>query len=183
MISDACRCPWYPCDNRVLALRCPAGDHVPMTDVCGAITRKGRRCQNSRGAACPYHTDEERTRAAAGSEPNAKGREDSPARRDAIARRDLHAVAWRLLEDLLEDDGVDAARRASAGATLIRVVEALGEPPVSRERALAEIALRGMVMHGMPPRNAEEWALAEELFTPDAIAMFRTWEPGGEDAF
>jgi hypothetical protein len=169
-----------------LALAARAAINVGMNDVCGAITRRGGRCQNSRGAACPYHTDEERTRAAAEPEhrpdPESGGGELSPGR-DAIAKRDLHAVAWRLLEDLLEDDRVDAARRASAGATLIRVVEALGEPPVSRERAAAEIALRGMVMHGMPPRNAEEWALAEELFTPDAVAMFRTWEPGGDDAF
>jgi hypothetical protein len=156
-----------------------------MHDVCGAITRKGGRCQNRRGAACPYHTDDERARAHAGDPLD----RDAPAaaapagRGNAIAGRDLHAVAWMLLEDLLEDDQVDAARRASAGATLIRVVEALGEPPVSREQAAAEIALRGMVMHGMPPRNAEEWALAEELFTPDAVAMFRTWKPGGEDAF
>lgn len=114
------------------------------------------------------------------------GAPERPARdghEGAIARRDLHAVAWRLLEELFEDDRVDAARRASAGATLIRVVEALGEPPVSRERAAAEIALRGMVMHGMPPRNAEEWALAEELFTADAIEMMRGWQPGGEPGF
>lgn len=155
-----------------------------MNDVCGAITRKGGLCQNRRGAACPYHTDDERARATSAQEPIAQEREEGiPGRRDAITARDLHAVAWRLLEDLLEDDRVDAARRASAGATLIRVVEALGEPPVSREQAAAETALRGMVMHGMPPRNAEEWALAEELFTPDAIAMFRTWKPGGDDAF
>jgi hypothetical protein len=157
-----------------------------MHDVCGAITRKGGHCQNRRGAACPYHTDDQRARGRAEDpgESDDRPRGAGPAAREsAIAGRDLHAVAWRLLEDLLEDDRVDAARRASAGATLIRVVEALGEPPVSREQAAAEIALRGMVMHGMPPRNAEEWALAEELFTPDAIAMFRTWKPGGEDAF
>jgi len=152
-----------------------------MDGICGAITRKGGRCQNRLGAACPYHTDEQRAHASTG-EPGAEGR-NRPLRRDAIAGRDLHAVAWALLEELLEDERVDAARRASAGATLIRVVEGLGEPPVSRERAAAEIALRGMIMHGLPPRNAEEWALAEELFTPEAIAMFRTWKPGLEDAF
>lgn len=154
--------------------------------VCGAITRKGGRCQNRNGANCPYHTDDQRARGHAEdpTEGDARPRgAASETRENAIPVRDLHAVAWRLLEDLLEDDRVDAARRASAGATLIRVVEALGEPPVSRERAAAEIALRGMVMHGMPPRNAEEWALAEELFTPDAVTMFRTWKPGGEDAF
>lgn len=154
--------------------------------VCGAITRKGGHCQNRNGANCPYHTDDQRARGHAELpiEGDARPRGGaSETGKNAIAGRDLHAVAWRLLEDLLEDDRVDAARRASAGATLIRVVEALGEAPVSRERAAAEIALRGMVMHGMPPRNAEEWALAEELFTPDAITMFRTWKPGGEDAF
>ena len=145
------------------------------------MTRKGGRCQNRKGPNCPYHTNAERSRTT----PAEPGDTAAPSRRgdDAVAKRDLHAVAWQLLEDLLEDDRVDAARRASAGATLIRVVEALGEPPVSRERAAAEIALRGMVMHGMPPRNAEEWALAEELFTPDALEMIRTWPPGGDDAF
>src|SRR3990172_6249214 len=111
------------CDNSALAVRCPAGDHSSMHDVCGAITRKGGRCQNRRGAACPYHTDDERARAHAGDPLD----RDAPAaaapagRGNAIAGRDLHAVAWMLLEDLLEDDRVDAARRASAGATLIRV--------------------------------------------------------------
>lgn len=152
-----------------------------MNAICGAITRKGGRCQNRLGDHCPYHTDEQRARAS-GPAPDTEARRQ-PGRREAIAGRDLHAVAWALLEDLLADDTLDAGRRASAGATLIRVVEGLGEPPVSRERAAAEIALRGMIMHGLPPRNAEEWALAEELFTPDAIAMFRTWKPGLEDAF
>jgi hypothetical protein len=152
-----------------------------MGAICGAVTRNGGRCQNRLGDRCPYHTDEQRARAQSPAPGAAAPRR--PGRREAIAGRDLHAVAWALLEDLLEDDGVDAARRASAGATLIRVVEGLGEPPVSGERAAAEIALRGMIMHGLPPRNEEEWALAEELFTPEAVAMFRTWKPGLEDAF
>ncbi len=154
-----------------------------VSEICGAITRKGGRCQNRLGADCPYHSDEQRARAAASPPPGAPDPNRGRMRSDAVAARDLHGVAWALLEGLLADDTVDAARKASAGATLIRVVSGLGEPPVSRERAAAEIALRGMIMHGLPPRNAEEWALAEELFTPEAVAMFRTWKPGLEDAF
>jgi len=88
-----------------------------------------------------------------------------------------------LLGDLLESEDLDPARRASAGATLLRAIHGLGEPPESQERSAAEAALMGMVMHGLPPRDAEEWALAGEVFTPDALAMMRTWDPAGEPGF
>ncbi len=149
---------------------------------CGAITRAGGRCMNRHGERCPYHSDEERGRARASvSTCEQEGPRDP--RGIAIAGRDLHAAGWLLLGDLLGSDDVDPARRASAGATLLRAIHGLGEPPTSRERSAAAATLMGMVMHGIPPRDAEEWALAGEIFTPDGIAMMRTWDPAGEPGF
>lgn len=136
---------------------------------------------NRNGARCPYHSEEQRARGRALDQWPASL--DGEPRVGAIASRDPHAVAWLLLGYLLDADELDAARRASAGATLLRVIQSLGEPPVSRERMAAEAALMGMVMHGLPPRDPEEWALAGEVFTPEGIAMMRGWDPIGEPGF
>ena len=149
---------------------------------CGAITRAGGRCLNGRAERCPYHSDEERERGRASASPCEQDVPRDP-RRHAIGGRDLHAAGWLLLGDLLESEDLDPARRASAGATLLRAIHGLGEPPESQERSAAEAALMGMVMHGLPPRDAEKWALAGEVFTPDALAMMRTWDPAGEPGF
>ncbi len=61
-------------------------------------------------------------------------------------------------------------------ATVMRILITLGPEPLSKEGALREAALIGRVMGGQPPRDAEEWALAESIFEADAVAEFRRWE-------
>jgi hypothetical protein len=58
----------------------------------------------------------------------------------------------------------------------MRVLAALGPGGADTEEALREVQLRGRLMHGRPPKDAAEWALAERLFTDDALAEFRRWE-------
>jgi hypothetical protein len=52
----------------------------------------------------------------------------------------------------------------------------LGFEPLEEDEVLAEIELRGCLMHGLPPRNQEEWDLAREKFDDEAIAEFERWQ-------
>ena len=54
----------------------------------------------------------------------------------------------------------------------------LGPTPEADELALQEVALRGLLMHGVPPRTAEEWRRAGEVFDDEALAEFRRWASG-----
>jgi hypothetical protein len=49
----------------------------------------------------------------------------------------------------------------------------LGPEGRSEEEQLREVELRGRLMFGMPPRDAEEWAFAESLFTEEALEPYR----------
>jgi hypothetical protein len=96
---------------------------------------------------------------------------------DAVAGRDLGRLGWWVLERLA--DGSMEPRRAGVFASMMRVVAAMGPDGATREEQLRETALRGVLMHGIPPRDAEEWALAERIFTADAIEEFHRWTPLG----
>lgn len=98
-------------------------------------------------------------------------------RPEAVAERDLRDLAWWTAGALV--DGTMEARDVSAMCTLIRTLHALGPEPEDQEAVLKEIELRGVVMNGFPPRNEEEWALAEQVFDADAIAEFHRWEATG----
>jgi hypothetical protein len=76
--------------------------------------------------------------------------------------------------------GVASGRYSPAqGARFIRslvAVRKLGPEPIDEDEALAEVELRGRLMHGQPPRDPEEWALAARRFDETAIREFRRWE-------
>lgn len=95
---------------------------------------------------------------------------------EGLRERDLRVLAWWLIAGVLSET-VDT-RQASVVAGLIRTLVALGPAGASEEEALREVELRGRLMHGLPPRDEDEWARAEAAFTPDALAEFRRW--GGE---
>ena len=59
--------------------------------------------------------------------------------------------------------------RASVLAAIVRVLAGLGPDPLSEHEALAEVELRGLLMHGIPPKNAEQWARAERVFAPETL--------------
>lgn len=89
-------------------------------------------------------------------------------------KRDLRGLAWWAAEHLL--NGTLPTANVTALNGLMRVLIALGDDPSDEADVLAEIELRGIIMHGMPPRDEEEWALAERVFDADAIAEFRRWD-------
>lgn len=69
-----------------------------------------------------------------------------------------------------------AASRAGVLATVMRVLAGLGPEPLAQEQALRDVELMGLVMHGLPPRNAAEWQRARELFHEDALTEFQRWD-------
>lgn len=90
-----------------------------------------------------------------------------------LQERDLRTLAWWLIAGILRGDA--DARQASVVVSLMRTLAALGPAGPGEEEALREVELRGRLMHGLPPRNEEEWARAGAAFTPDALAEFRRW--------
>ncbi len=96
---------------------------------------------------------------------------------EAVAGRDLRQMAWWTAGALI--DGTMEARDVSAMCTLIRTLQALGPEPGDREMILRQVELRGVVMNGFPPRDEDEWALAERVFDADAIAEFHRWDETG----
>lgn len=92
----------------------------------------------------------------------------------AIEARDLRALSWWLIEEVVA--GRVVAPAGGLVASVMRILIALGPEPLSKEQALREAALIGRLMGGQPPRDEEEWALAESIFEPDAVAEFRRWE-------
>jgi hypothetical protein len=97
-----------------------------------------------------------------------------PAAPDAVAQKDLRGLAWWTAGALLSGDL--PGRDAAVVSNLIRTLQSLGPEPESEEQVLAEVELRGRLMNGLPPRDEAEWALAESVFTPEAIEEFRRWE-------
>jgi hypothetical protein len=139
--------------------------------TCGARTRTGDPCQFE-AAKCPHEAHAARraeARNAGEAEPRAPI--DLPG---ALDDRNLRGMGWWLVRAVL-DGQVETARATVVSATL-RLLASLGPEPLEEEEALRQVELRGRLMHGRPPRDAEEWALAERTFSAQALEEFRRWE-------
>ena len=134
-------------------------------DRCGAPTRGGSPCRFPAGQ-CP-HEAHARAREA---QPN-RERPASPV--GPIRERDLRGLGWWLIEETLA--GRVTPPEASAVNRMMHTLLQLGPTPEADERALQEVALRGLLMHGVPPRTEEEWRRATEIFDDEALAEFRRW--------
>ena len=91
-----------------------------------------------------------------------------------LGGRDLRALGWWLIEHVLRKKV--EAHEGSVVANLVRTLAALGPEDADTEDALREVELRGVLMHGMPPRTEDEWARAARSFDDDALAEFHRWE-------
>ncbi len=142
----------------------------PDHDRCGAPTRGGAPCRFPAGQ-CPH-------------EAHARAREARPARTQssspvgAIRERDLRGLGWWLIEETLA--GRVTPPEASAVNRMMHTLLQLGPAPEAEDRALQEVALRGLLMHGVPPRTEDEWRRAAEIFDDEALAEFRRWASGEE---
>ena len=92
-------------------------------------------------------------------------------RRKLPSERDPLAAAWNVIDALWREEC--EPQRAQAIIAALRLVVSAGQAPLEADRALREAELLGLAMHGLPPRDAEEAALAEELFGR------RYWEEAG----
>lgn len=142
---------------------------------CNAPTKAGGRCRWPK-ATCTFHGPAA-TRKPARSQPQpapAPADDDGPFEAPAaLLDRDLRGLGWWLVGEVLT--GRLDVRKGSVAAAIMRILHAAGPDPLADEDALAIVALRGLVMHGQPPRDEEEWSLAETAFDEDALAELRRW--------
>ncbi|MCY3506221.1 MAG: hypothetical protein OXH41_08665 [Chloroflexi bacterium] len=141
-------------------------------DRCGAPTRGGAPCRFPADQ-CP-HDAHARTRE------GRPGRSRSSSPVGAIRERDLRALGWWLIEETLA--GRVTPPEASAVNRMMHTLLQLGPTPEADELALQEVALRGLLMHGVPPRTEQEWRRAAEIFDDEALAEFRRWASVEEGA-
>jgi hypothetical protein len=91
----------------------------------------------------------------------------------AIRRAEIGSVAWETMSGAAR--GALDARVAAVIATLLRVVAALDEGALRAEDALLEAELRGLLMHGLPPRTQAEWDRLRAIFSPEAVREVERW--------
>jgi hypothetical protein len=160
-------------------------------EKCGATTKAGGRC-NYRRARCPHH---QKGRAAANqlrpsiptTELEVAAGDDSslaagraqvgygPELRDrALEERDARRLAWWVAGEMAR--GTLETQRGTVLSSVLRLLHTMGPEPADQEDALAEVEMRGMLMHGLPPRDPEEWARAERTFNDEAMGEFHRWE-------
>lgn len=144
---------------------------------CGAPTRGGAACRFPADR-CP-HEGHARVRL------GRPAPEAAPSPAGAIRERDLRALGWWLIEEILAGRVTPPA--ASAVNRMMHTLLQIGPTPEADDLALQEVALRGLLMHGVPPRTDAEWRRAAEVFDDEALAEFRRWaraerDEGGERA-
>ena len=129
-------------------------------EICGAApTKAGGYCHNPAGR-CRIHTE---------APPLTTSPTILPSR-----DRDIRAIGWWLLDGLVA--GTVDPRTASVLASVLRVMSSLGPDEMTREDQLKEVELRGLLMHGVPPRNEEEWERARRTFEPEFLDIIeRKW--------
>ena len=135
-----------------------------MSAFCNSSTDTGHACGYPPNA-CPSHTpiSSDILVTSPGEPPAGKFDRNSLASIAESVITSLHAGALKPL---------DAIRWLRALHTFYQ----LPVSEISDEDAWKEVELRGRIMHGQAPRDAEEWARAERVFDDEALAMFHQWE-------
>jgi hypothetical protein len=135
---------------------------------CGYPTKAGHPC-GWPAAECrvPWHRQRP---AVPGTGPAPSPATPQPA---GVEEHDLRALAWWVIAETL-GNRIDPPK-ASVVNAIMRTLSSLGPEPAGEERALEDVVLRGLLMHGIPPRDEEEWVRAAELFDDEALAEFRRW--------
>ena len=98
----------------------------------------------------------------------------TPDEERAYAERDLRTVAWMFLAAIRHDR--DFIKLSAPAASMMRVILALGEEPEDREAAINETAVIGSVLHGIAPRDAAQWAIAERIYDKATLDDLRRWK-------
>ncbi|MGH2632027.1 MAG: hypothetical protein ACRDG3_01335 [Tepidiformaceae bacterium] len=151
--------------------------------TCGAPTQKGTPCKLLRDE-CDYHRRwRERTRrqqpatpaprSTASAQPNS-GPVAASTPPPGLGERNLRDLGWWVVGRMTETELT--APNASVVVAVMRILASLGPEPLAEEDALKQVELRGLIMHGQPPRSAEEWQLAADIFEDDALEEFHRWD-------
>lgn len=90
----------------------------------------------------------------------------------AFEARDLRSVAWIWLQQLTSEL---SSRNGATAASWARLILNLGEEPAGEDDVREEAAVVGSILHGIPPRDDRQWALAEEIFDPQTMRDIRSW--------
>lgn len=102
---------------------------------------------------CPFHTARP-----ASANPEATSLTDD----------DVHALALDAIRSALESKA--SPLQINRVMRSIRMMDQMQPTPMSEERILREVSLRGLIMAGLTPRTEAEWALTYECFDDQAIA-------------
>ena len=142
--------------------------------LCGAKTMAGGSCRWPR-ATCKFHLSADREPAAAVINPVVEHEEPQQESSALPEGQDLRELGWWIIENTVSS-GL-TTQQASVVASVMRVLVSLGPAPDDEETRLREIELQAHLMHGFPPRSAEEWELAAQLYDDSALREFRRWRP------
>ncbi len=93
---------------------------------------------------------------------------------EPVAARDLPGLCWWLIEQATTADSWDV-RWAGVVVTTVRALTSMPPGALTTQDARDEAFLRGKIVNGIPPETADEWALAEAIFTDEALEELRSW--------
>lgn len=130
-------------------------------------TPNGQPCQFF-AANCPLHDN----LAAPPSAAEAASTGAEPEKRERV---DIRRLARNALEAVSEDAASPAY--AARFVHAIKATEAMGEEPETLQEQMAMAALLGGVMHGIPPRDREQWELLEQNFDRRTLLDLYRWYP------
>ena len=151
--------------------------HSRDMEPCGAPTASGRPCRWKQEQ-CPVATHR-RWRDGQKGQRNAAPSLDLAAEPRVfplplpVQARDIPGVAWWALEQLVS--GGLEARDGGVYSTLLRVLLACGPEDLLEASSLAEVELRGRLMHGLPPATPGQWQLFAARFSEEAAAEVQRW--------
>jgi hypothetical protein len=97
----------------------------------------------------------------------------------AFADHDMREVLWCYWEGIRTALGYTAG---SAMATVARALQSCGEDTTDLEDAIAVAVVNGRMVHGLPPRNDAEWAIADRIYEPSTVEELRGWEAADQPA-
>ncbi len=125
---------------------------------CNQTTPSGHPCYHL-ASRCPFHP--------------APVRAPDDAAEPSAERPNPHRFIFHALQDAVEGKASPAS--VTRLVKTLAIAHRIGPPPLDADRIADEIALKGMTMHGIPPRTEAQWNLAREMFTGDSLHLFARW--------
>lgn len=147
-------------------------------EKCGEVLATGQGCAFPAGR-CPVH-EESRPTDPEPAGPD-EGAQTTPARTPRAQTTDIRNLAHEALKAVSELNA--SPTLATRFVNAIKATQSLGEPEWTFDEKFAEAALLGSIMHGIPPRDREDWEELEKTHDPYTLQLLYRWYPWtwGED--